>query len=321
MEGLLYLPSPMTPSEKPSSHDPLADLDDDLGDDWESAFQAEDFMFSPENEPSDFFLFDENAPAEGEDIADLLAGQDEKAKDKSDKTAGASATPVDGEPSAVLEFPGRLQILAASLLQLFQACPLYQRLLIGTLPAALILIIVSTLFFQASNEELASLDEEFIASDSPVLATVSQEQGALSPAPAPPPPVSTVAAKPQAEPVIDSETVQHKWQLPPFIIVAGEKNKAELIVNIDLTLIAKLEKGQSLPEDKQIFVKDIIYQFYSNRPAYELKRFALARGEMISQLNVWLNKEWQNNPIDTITFSRYQVIQTTPSLAPKVTFM
>lgn len=44
----------MTSSKKDASHDPLADLDDDLGDDWESAFQAEDFMFSPEDEPSDF---------------------------------------------------------------------------------------------------------------------------------------------------------------------------------------------------------------------------------------------------------------------------
>ena len=48
----------MSPTDQ-TDIDPLADLDDDLGDDWESAFQSEDFMFSEDDEANDFFLFDE----------------------------------------------------------------------------------------------------------------------------------------------------------------------------------------------------------------------------------------------------------------------
>ena len=66
----------MTPTSKKDSeksHDPLADLDDDLGDDWESAFQAEDFMFSPEDESTDFFLLEDDAGSENEDISGLFS--------------------------------------------------------------------------------------------------------------------------------------------------------------------------------------------------------------------------------------------------------
>lgn len=207
------------------------------------------------------------------------------------------------------------------MLQFFQARPLYQRLLIGTLPVLLILIAISTLFFQSTNDELASLDEQTIISGTQDVAPVSAGQDRDS--------AASQQKQPSAvplEPVAEVETVQKTWQFPNFVIVASGENKANLIVSFDLTLVAKLEKGQSLPDDKRTFVKDIIHQFYTNRPGYELKRYALARGEMISQLNTWINKQWPNNPFDTIAFTRYSVTRTPPSIAPaplspKVTFM
>lgn len=310
----------MTPSKKDASHDPLAELDDDLGDDWESAFQAEDFMFSPEDEPSDFFLFDENSDS-NEDIADLLAAQDTQTAGLAADTTSVAAPAAEAESAAVLEFPGRLQILAASLLQVFLARPPYQRWLIGAIPLLPVLIIISTLFFQSTTDELASLDDQAIISDTAQVAPTTEDQDVDS---------STVQPQqPMAEPSVplaEKETVLHTWKFPTFIIVAKGENKANLIVSIDLTLLAKLEEGQSLPDDKKIFVKDIIHQFYTNRPAYELKRFALARGDMISQLNTWITKQWPENPFDTVAFSRYSVTQTPPSitpgpLAPKITFM
>ncbi len=309
------------PPEKDADYDPLAALDDDLGDDWESAFQAEDFMFSPDDESSDFFLSDGNTADEDEDIAGLMADQDEENKaPKGEEDARSPSTGQDAavEPPGVLEFPSRLQILAASLLQLFQGRPLHQRLLIGTLPVALSLIIISTLFFQAEHDEPVPLDQQAMVSEPHDYAPPSQGQDSST---ATPPPKQTPALAPEPGSPVELETIQQKWKLPTFIIVATSKNRAELIINIDLTLIAYLEKGQDLPADKQTYVKDIIYQFYANRPAHELKRFALARGDMISQLNAWLNKQWQGNPFDTIFFSSYQVTQTAPPLVPKVTIM
>ena len=116
-------------SEK--SHDPLADLDDDLGDDWESAFQAEDFMFSPEDESTDFFLLEEDG-AGAEDIAELF--EDQEAKAEGAEAAKVTAKGDGTETTSVLEFPGRVQIIVASLLQLFQSRSLTQRFVIGALP-------------------------------------------------------------------------------------------------------------------------------------------------------------------------------------------
>jgi hypothetical protein len=310
----------MTPSSKKTpTHDPLADLDDDLGDDWESAFQAEDFMFSPEEESSDFFLFDENDPDKSANNSGLPAGKDKsKNRSKPGTSSKDSAPERDVESSSVLEFPGRLQILTASLFQLFQARPRHQRLLLGSLPLVVVLIIVSALFFKSTSEELASLDEQAMIGETPHTpppALDSTRESAV-------PQQQEQTVSPGQEPTVAIETVQQKWKLPTFIIVASGKTKAELIVNVDITLVANLEIGQNLPADKQIFAKDIIYQFYVNRPAYELKRYALARGEMLSQLNAWINKQWPNNPFDTIIFSRYQVTPTSPpSLAPQVTIL
>lgn len=307
------------PPETPSSKDPLAVLDDDLGDDWESAFQAEDFMFSPEEEPSDFFLNETNAPSADDDISALFTGHDEGQEGQAAQDSSSSLTDDHGGTSTVLEFPGRLQILAASLLQLYQTRPLSQRLMIGAMPLALALIIIFSQFFQASNEQIAALDDQ---------ASSSETAPPLPPSPKEPGRIDTASqqkqnapASSQPEPTVKPETIQHKWVLPTFIIVSGSKNKAEIIVTIDLSLTANLEKGQSLPDDKQTFVKDIIYQFYKNRPTYELKHFALSRGEMLRQLNTWLNKQWKDHPFSGITFSRYQVTRTSPPLAPKTTFM
>ncbi|MDR9500275.1 MAG: hypothetical protein RI601_00605 [Desulfurivibrionaceae bacterium] len=302
----------MTPSpENPSPQAPLTDLDNDLGDDWESAFQAEEFMISPEDEPSDFFLLDENEPDSNEDIADLFSEPEDGNKEKSSAAAQPAAADSDGEGRPVRAFPNGLQILAASLLQLVQGRP-RQRLVITTLAGAITLLVAATLFFRATD------GQNMASAPLPVTATsLPQKSSSMEP----PAPQQSPKGAPPSEPAVMPETVQQQWQLPTFVIVAGDDSKVEIIVNIDLILTANLAKGQTLPDDKQIFTRDIIYQFYANRPAYELKRYALARGDMISQLQAWLNRQWQNNPFETIIFSRYEVIQTSPPLNQKVTFM
>jgi hypothetical protein len=309
----------MTPSpENPSSQTPLTDLDNDLGDDWESAFQAEEFMISPEDEPSDFFLLDENEPDSNEDIADLFSEPEDGNKEKSSVAAQPAAADSDAEGRAVLAFPNGLQILAASLLQLVQGRP-RQRQLIIALVGAITLLVAATLFLRATDDQGGTPAEQSMASAPlPVTATSLPHNSSSM---EPPTSQQNPKGAPPSEPAVVPETVQQQWQLPTFVIVAGSDSKVEIIVNIDLILTANLAKGQTLPDDKQVYARDIIYQFYANRPAYELKRYALARGDMISQLQAWLNRQWQNNPFDTIIFSRYEVIQTSPPLTQKVTFM
>lgn len=310
----------MTPSpENPSTQDPLTDLDNDLGDDWESAFQAEEFMISPEDEPSDFFLLDENEPDKNEDIADLFSQPEHGNKEKSRAAAQPAAADSDAEGRAVRAFPTGLQILAASLLQLVQGRP-RQRLLITALAGAITLLVAATLLLQATDDHRSTPAHQSVAgAPLPVPATSLPHKSSGKEPSAPQQGSNGVV--PQSEPTVVPETVQQQWQLPTFVIVAGSDNKVEIIVNIDLVLTATLAKGQALPDDKQIFTRDIIYQFYANRPPYELKRYALARGDMISQLQAWLNRQWQNNPFNTIIISRYEVIQPSPPLTRKVTFM
>lgn len=304
--------------ENPSAQAPLTDLDHDLGDDWESAFQAEEFMISPEDESADFFLLDENEPDSNEDIADLFSEPEESQKEKSSAAAQPAAADSATEDHVVRSFPNGLQILAASLLQLVQVRP-RQRLLITVLAGAITLLVAATLLFRTSDDQGDTSTGQSMAS-APLSVTATslpQRNSGMDPSA----PQQNPKGTPPSEPAVVPETVQQQWQLPTFVIVAGNDSKVEIIVNIDLILTANLAKGQVLPDDKQIFARDIIYQFYANRPAYELKRYALARGDMISQLQAWLNRQWQNNPFDTIIFSRYEVIQTSPPLTQEVTFM
>lgn len=300
------------PSENDANIEPPVDLDDDLGDDWESAFQAEEFMFSPEEEPSDFFLFDEEGPDENEDIADLFAEQQDKAD-----TAGPGTTSAAGrkeEAADIVEFPSRLQILIAAALQRLTSRPRSQRLLIAGLPLLLLLIFVSTLFFRNTSQELASRDQ----------APAAKQEEVLLPAP----PEESTTASPEASPPTEAasapapapEKITEKWELPTFTIAAADDNH-NLIINIDLTLTAHLDPGEKLPEERFTYARDVIYQFFRNRPPYELKRYALARGDMITQLTAWLNKEWPDHPFDGISFRRYRVHSPSPAVSPELTFM
>jgi hypothetical protein len=97
--------------------------------------------------------------------------------------------------------------------------------------------------------------------------------------------------------------------MPAFFIAVPQANGQEnVLVRIDLSLVLLLEPGTSIPEEKRAVVRDTIFQFFANRPPEELRRYALARGEMIQNLQSWLQQEWPQNPIATIIFDRYQIL-------------
>lgn len=282
-------------------------LDEDLGDDWESAFQAEEFIFSEETTDEGFL------PGNGTndiDLSTLVEARPSMQPVKSDPpeiggetedTPPSPSQPTAQTPSFINTALVFLSGLALSLTTWYRKRSVFQKVLIPSLPFAALIIVAGFLFFNNSVEKLAQQTEDSLH---PVTVPVEkpaekmEQQAVLTP---PPPP-------PQKQPATSEKTFRKKWSLPAFLIAAGESNNPTLLVSIDLTLVLQLGPDKELPEERLSFIRDTIFQFYQNRPAYELKQFALARGEMIRQLNNWIKKAWPDSPVSTIMFNKYQVI-------------
>jgi hypothetical protein len=289
-------------------------LDDDLGGDWESAFQAEDFMLSPEDE-AEVFLEKEGGSSQGaelEDLASLLVSDEPKAKEPSVATADREKTLTPraekriAPPSSVLPTvlaawlaasAGWLAAAAAWLKRL----PVYQKILFPGLALGAVLFLGALLFFLSTTRQLA---EQPPAAEQTVAAKAPQGNQ-VEPA------ASVVPQEPimQAEHTPSPGKNRKKWPMPGFFIAVPQGNGLEsVLVRIDLSLVLLLEPGSTIPEEKRPIVRNTIFQFFANRPPEELRRYALARGEMIQNLQSWLQQEWPQNPISTIMFDRYQVL-------------
>jgi len=284
-------------------------LDDDLGGDWESAFQAEDFMLSPEEEAEVFFEKEGGTAGDELDLASLLEGEDSQPKHPPPR----SPTTAEAEQSADLSkkhFP-LASFLPASVIAIlvryagwFQSRPLYQKILFPSLVLVAILFLGAVLFFRSTSQQLAEQQATVLAppieamapvgqKDQPDLADSLPQQALQQPAPTTPSPSKN----------------RKKWPMQAFFIAVQQKDSPEsLLVRIDLNLVLLLDPGSNIPEEKRNFVRDTIFQFFANRPPEELRHYSLARGEMIRNLEAWLQKEWPQNPIASIMFDRYQVL-------------
>lgn len=299
-------------ADDPHSKNPIEteippNLNDDLGDDWESAFQAEDFIFSEET--SDEGFLPDNNGSNDIDLSALVEGtvtQQPSVKEKtpeSKQTAEAPPQSSEETSTATASLPAALRYITTLFLFLpswYKSRPVLQKILIPALPLVIAIIVTGVLFSNNTHQQLQNQTRRAVPTT--VIATKAVEK-----------PVQQVAVTPAPKPVekeaLDSEKkFRKKWTLPSFFIAAGESNNPSVFVSIDLTLILLLGPDKQLPEERLSYLRDSIFQFYRNRPAYELKHFALARGEMIRQLNNWLKKEWPDSPISTIMFNKYQVI-------------
>ncbi len=303
--------------------------DENWGEDWESAFQAEDYMFSPEEGEADtFFQTDSKKPA----ATDSSAPSTSLTPDLSETTLGAEETAVLAPDAAVqpaTETAEKEKFSAAKIItrlntlftttrqrlktfftttrQRFLALKTYQQILAGGVPLAGCLIIAA-IFVSSGSEERSVATIE----------TDPQPQVQVQPAPHSDKTPETIVllenslineAVPDELPS-ESETIRQKWLFPSFFIPVVGQNDQEKIafVSIDLTIVVLLDEEQELPEDKKILVRDLIYQFYLNRPLYELRKYSLARGEMVKKLNAWILKQWPEGPIYKIIINRYQIV-------------
>lgn len=293
--------------------------DENWGEDWESAFQAEDYMFSPEEGEADsFFQTDSEKPVD----SDSPAPPTSSTPDFSDETLAADETTVaipDAAMQPAAETPGekkspagkiitRLKILFTTIRQRFLALRTYQQILIGVVPVVAGLIIAAILVSSDSEEEFVTIIEP----DQQTQQEVQPEDNSGQ----------TLETKVLPENSLINETlpdelssefeqVRQKWLFSSFFIpaVAQNSNQEKItFVSLDLTLVVLLEKGGELPEYKRIFVRDLIYQFYLNQPLYELRRYSLARGEMVKKLHAWILKQWPEGSIHKIIINRYQIV-------------
>ncbi|MEA3546413.1 MAG: hypothetical protein U9R66_02025 [Thermodesulfobacteriota bacterium] len=292
------------------------ELDDDLDDDWESAFEAEDFMFSGEDDSDDFFLTD-NESKELFDAASLLeeeAAQKKEAgtekRDEADKNDNNTETLVIPATASSRTIP--FSVVIREKLQTawhrFSLLKPYQKILAAFLPVLFVLIVSGALFLKPGEET----DKKQVQ----IQSSGAVDNGKTTPA-TPQQPATTIEEVKNAgesapvappEPPVSPRLIRKKWSFPSFFIQAPrQENQETIFVSIDLTLILLLKEDQELPEEKKTFVRNMIYQFYINRPAYELRHFSLARGEMIRKLKSWIKKEWPDTPVDTIVFHRYQI--------------
>ncbi len=288
------------------------DLDSDWGEAWESAFEAEDDDVSTsEDDLQDDFFINEDERTAGTLGSSLTAASKSSSSEFAAETAEPSETVIGLKFTAALaavarflsDFLSQFTALLPAVKQRLHALSTRQKLLVGGGIGAMLCIAVIVSFFSGP-------DEPAVSDMSPPSSSMAQQESRSSSLPAAEYSETTDGVSDTGEvSAMLPEKVRKKWPFPDFFIPvasqSGDKDVSFLIV--DLTLVAVLDNDEELPEDREAFVRDIIYQFYTNRPLFELRRYSLARGDMSRELRSWLHKQWPEGPIESIVFNKYQL--------------
>jgi hypothetical protein len=277
---------PQSVDQFASTETPADQDETNWGEDWESAFQAEDDAFFSSEKDEDFFL-EENEPTVTAGVAaqELDSSLEKTLAGIPDQAVTATAQPAKslGGAAALTALLLSAKTAAQKQFARLQSFPIFVRLPLYGLP----LLLVGIVFVLSST------------STPPPTTSVSRD-------------TATGAATPQGfnqASQLHPGKVRKKWAFPAFIIPVNNPAGAQPVtfVLVDITLIASLGEQEDPPADKKIFVRDIIYQFFQNRPLEELRRFSLARGEMNKELRAWLLKQWPEAPIESIIFNQYRL--------------
>ena len=264
-------------------------------------------MLTPEDEAEVFFEKEAGAGGDDLDLASLLASDDSQPQPDSPLSpAAAEAGAASSKKTFSLAsyLPAALVALLARSAGWFQSRPFYQKILFPSLAAVSIISLCAVIFFRSTNQQLAEKHAPALAS--PIETKVPAEQK-NQPEPAPSSSQQTLRQPAATPPALVKN--RKKWPMRAFFIAVQPTDSTEgLLVRIDLDLVLLLDQNSNIPEEKRAFIRDIIFQFFVNRPPEELRRYALARGEMVRNLESWLQKEWPHNPIASIMFDRYQIL-------------
>jgi hypothetical protein len=282
-------------TDTPAEHD-----ETNWGEDWESAFQAEDDAFFSEGKDEDFFL-EENEPTAtaGNASQDLDSSLEKTLSSIPDQ--GAAASVLSGKPlvgaGALAALFLAAKIAAQKQFARLQSFPIFVRIPLYALP---IVLVGFVLLFSSRPKPAPPLYQTASS------ATKHPGAGAI------PSEKTTGLTGPEEEhqaSQLHPGKVRKKWAFPAFVIPVNNPapDQPVTFVLVDITLIASLDDHEEPPAEKKIFVRDIIYQFFQNKPLEELRRFSLARGEMNKELRAWLLKQWPEAPIESIIFNQYHL--------------
>lgn len=283
-------PDPSAPDKNGTTSPEHADTN--WGADWESAFQAEDdSFFAPADE--EFFLEEEPAKGTPKPAADAAL---EKALAEA-QPAGAAAPRRPLLPTISLAplrgLFGKVTILPALLLSLLRA--LWQRFTALSVRLQLLTMGLGLFVLLAGG-----ITVWFLIASAPEVAPTATVQ---------PAPLTEEAKAILAEIPAVPEKIRKKLELNNFLIpIRDDKGGGPLVlVQVDLTLNTLLGGEEELPPDKEAVVRDIVYQFFANRTLTELRRYQIARGDLQRDLRAWLEKQWPDTLVESITFTRYQL--------------
>lgn len=276
------------PVEQPKPTGSAASEETNWGEDWESAFQAEDDTFFSDEKDAGFFLDENEPPVTVGDTAQGLNSLSEKNLfGMPDPGVVPAVNPGKSifSVAALTAFFLSTKITAQALFTRFQSFPIFIRIPLYVLP----FLLFGILF---------------------VLLGTSTPPATKLKADAPPTPLKNAAPDSYGNgSQLHPGKVRKKWAFPAFIIPINNQASAQPVtfVLVDITLIATLDEQELPPAEKKVFVRDIIYQFFQNKSLEDLRRFSLARGEMNKELRAWLLKQWPEAPVESIIFHKYQL--------------
>ncbi len=270
--------------------------DEPQGTDWEEAFQADDFVLSPTEQAASTLMQEGLADDQG--------------------PAPAASRPTAGRRK-MAGLVGRLLANRRLLL-----------LAVGGLVLLLVAVAGGLFVFRQPAQVAEEPPPAPQPGDTPASAGQSWPPPSSPPAgeaaappssPATPKPATGPASQPMAAtgadrpldlpPPMPPDRERRKIRLAGFMIdVADERGGGPRYVAVDCSLVVRMAPEEEFPLSRRYMVRDAIYQFFANRPYYELKRYALARGELKRKLLAWLRKEWPDSPIDTIVFHQYSLL-------------
>lgn len=290
--------------------DQSASIDTDWGKDWEAAFQSEDAMLPREDAGShveEFFLDDAHKPPP--------SGQEPGQQTDTDKTIGSADLTASGTGVVTVAAPGsKISSLWAGLLNRLSSFSLKQKIIAALLAVGISVIISLGLHFFPTplKQPVAKLDMPALPPIPDVVVGPTEEPGSLPKVEQPNDQHGgetphTAEPLPQAQ--SEQRNVRQKWAFPDFTIPTTIKSpdKGLSFVRLKITLIASLPPDQSLPQEKKIIVREIIYQFFQKQSPDELQRFVRTRGDLSRGLLSWLAEQWPDNPVKAVQIDSYSL--------------
>ncbi len=102
---------------------------------------------------------------------------------------------------------------------------------------------------------------------------------------------------------------QRRLKLAGFFIPLEDQAVAggQAFIHLDLSLSLRVAPGAELDQLLEPVLRESIYRFYKQQNRETLRRYSLARGEMLRDLREWLSGKHPELEIATIAFDRYWI--------------